>query len=266
MGRSRLLSVLTATVLSVGVLSLPAAAVELTGAVEDATRSTTAVAETATGTVSSNTAALPAGSEDTVSDTVADTVEPATDPVEDVAEAVGDAADQVVGTVEETLEDPLGKAEDVVDDPIGEVEDLLDPVTDDLPLPDTRERTRPAGDEGVAPASDPAPSSSQPSAGPGTSPSPSFDDMLTLPAMDHGISTSTRTSRPSAARVASPAGSSYDAVELAPEVAVQAAAPSGAGAPGVPGETVPVLLRALTAALVAAAMATWRTAQKQLAD
>lgn len=263
MGRSRLLSVLTATVLTVGVLSLPAAAVELTDAVGDAASSTTATTET----VSSNTAALPAGSEDAVTDTVDETAEATTDPVEEVAETVGDTAEQGVETVEETLEDPAGKGEEIVDDPVGAVQGLTDPVTDDLPLPDTGGRTQPADDGGgTAPATDPAASSDRPSAGPGTSPSPSFDDMLTLPAMDHGISTSTRTSRPSAARVASPAGSSYDAVELAPEVAVQAAAPSGAGAPGVPGETVPVLLRALTAALVAAAMATWRTAQKQLAD
>lgn len=262
MGRSRLLSVLTATVLSVGALSLPAAAVELTDAVGDATSSTTATTET----VASNAAALPAGSEETVTDTVDDTVMTTTDPVEDVAETVGDTTEQLVATVEETVDDPLGEGEDVVDDPVGEVDDLLAPLTDDLPLPDSGGRTQPADDGGTAPATDPTTSADRPSAGPGTSPSPSFDDMLTLPAMDHGISTRSFTSSPSAAQVAVPADSSYDTVELAPEVAVRAAAPSGAGAPGVPFETVPALLRALTAALVAAAMATWRTAQKQLAD
>lgn len=238
MGRSRLLSVLTATVLSVGALSVPAAALDL-----DSEVSTDTVEETV-GTV-----------EETVSDD---------DPVEDAVNAVEETAAVVEETVGDAAEDPVGTVEDVVEDPEGNVRDLVDPVSEALPGSGDDE-TRPADDGDIEPADDPEASAS-PSTGPGTSTSPSFDRMLTAPEMDHGVTARPGTSRPQVAppQVAQDA-TPTETVELAPEVAVQAAAPEP-GPLGLPADAVPALLRALTAMLVAGAMLTWRTVQQQLAD
>lgn len=242
MGRSRLLSVLTATVLSVGALSVPAAALEELD-----------VVEVTTGTVEVTT--------DTLQDTTGEAEGTATDddPVEDAVAAVEEAAAVVEETAEDVVEDPVGTVEDVIEDPEGAVRDFADPVTDTLPGSGDDE-TAPADDGGIEPADDPQ-ASAGPSTGPGTSTSPSFGRMLIAPEMDHGVSAQPGTSRPEVAQVAAPA----ETVELAPEVAVQAAAPQP-GPLGLPADTVPALLRALTAMLVAGAMITWRTVHQQWAD
>lgn len=241
MGRSRLLSVLTATILSVGALSLPATAVELT----DAT-----VTET-TDTVTDTTEAV---SETTT--IVEDETETGTDngPVEE-------AVDTVVTTAEEVLEDPEGTVEDVLDDPAGEVEDLLDPVAGELPLPGSSDDgdTETADDGDVEAA--PEPAEGERSQVPSTSPSPSFDHMLTQPSMDHGVTASPGNTRPAVAEAA-PADMAPEVAAPVSDVAIQAAAPDG-GPFDLPA-TVPALLRALTAMLVAGAMVTWRTVHKEL--
>lgn len=249
MGRSRLLSVLTATVLSVGALSVPATALEV---VSDAEGMTTSVTEGADSHVAG-----------TLDETIADPGEETfADPVEDAVKAAEETATAVADNAEEALEDPAGTVERIAEDPAGEAGALLDPVEDALPLPGSSDDddTGTADDDGVEPAPEPAPAS--PSTGRGTSPSPAFDHMLTAPAMDHGVAARPSTSRPQVARAPSEAAAG---VELAPDVAMRAAAPHS-GPLGIPGQTVPALLRALTAMLVAGAMVTWRTVQKELAD